>query len=263
MSTIAATFDLPQTSPLSTLRASMPEVQAELRPWGFWGSLVWGLVAVATGLFAAVFYTVIWMLTHQLRTPSPEDISYATAVGIVASVVPLAVLFIAVKIRKFALRDYFALDVVPRRDLILGIACLTVLIAVFGAMELLFGIDDGSKFVEATYRAAKLAGVLPMLWLATVVVAPVTEELLFRGFLHRSWVPSWLGISGTIVLTSALWAALHQQYDPIGILCIFLMGLMLGWLRQRSGSTALTIVLHALNNLFAMIMVTLQIEWLS
>jgi membrane protease YdiL (CAAX protease family) len=138
-----------------------------------------------------------------------------------------------------------------------------VLLVVFDAMDPLFGIDDGSKYVEATYRAAKLAGVLPMLWLATVVVAPVAEELLFRGFLHRSWAPSWLGVSGTIILTSALWAALHQQYDPIGILCIFLMGLMLGWLRQRSGSTALTIVLHALNNLFAMIVITVQIEWLN
>jgi membrane protease YdiL (CAAX protease family) len=33
-----------------------------------------------------------------------------------------------------------------------------------------------------------------MLWLATVVVAPVSEELLFRGFLHRGWAPSWLGV---------------------------------------------------------------------
>ena len=61
-------------------------------------------------------------------------------------------------------------------------------------MELLLGIEGGSKYVEATYRAAKLAGVLPLLWLSMVVVAPVTEELLFRGFLHRGWAPSWLGV---------------------------------------------------------------------
>lgn len=130
-------------------------------------------------------------------------------------------------------------------------------------MERLLGIDAGSESVVGTYRAAKLAGMLPMLWLATVIVAPVTEELLFRGFLHRGWAPSWLGVSGTIVLTSALWAALHQQYNWLGILCIFLMGLIFGWMRQRSGSTTLTIILHSLNNLIATILVAVQIEWLT
>jgi len=263
MSMMIATFDLPHESTRSALGASGRGDRADLRPWGFWGSLGWGLFSVATGLFAAVIYTVIWMLTHQLHTPNPQDPAFATVTGIVASVVPLAVLVIAVKIRKFTLRDYFAFNGVPRPDLVLGIACLTVLIVVVGAIELLLGIDGGSKSVEATYRAARLAGMLPLLWLATVVVAPVTEEFLFRGFLHRGWASSWLGVPGTVVLTSALWAALHQQYHWLGILCIFLMGLIFGWVRQRSRSATLTIVLHALNNLSATIFVAVQIEWLS
>ena len=80
-----------------------------------------------------------------------------------------------------------------------------------------------SKHVEATYRAAKAAGALPLLWFSVVVVAPVTEELFFRGFLHCGWAPSWLGVSGTIVLTSALWAVLHHQYNAFGILIIFVV----------------------------------------
>ncbi len=39
------------------------------------------------------------------------------------------------------------------------------------------------------------------------------------------------------------------------------MGLLFGWLRQRSGTTTLTIVLHALNNLFAMAVVAFQVQW--
>jgi membrane protease YdiL (CAAX protease family) len=263
VSTMVAAFDLPHASPLPALPAPAREARAALRPWGFWGSLGWGLFAVATGLFAAVIYTAIWMLTHQLNAPNPEDPAFAVVTGIVASVMPLAVLVIAVKSKKILLSEYFALNRVSRRDLILGIASLTVLIVVVAAMESLLGIDGGSKSVEATYRAARLAGMLPMLWLATVVEAPVAEELLFRGFLHRGWAPSWLGASGTIVVTSALWAGLHQQYHWLGILCIFLMGLIFGWARQRSGSTTLTIMLHALNNLFATILVTVQIEWLG
>ena len=218
---------------------------------------------MATGWFAAIIYTIIWMLTHQLRLANPQDVSFSTAAGIATLTAPLIMLAIAVKIRKFSLRDYFALNGFARRDLVLGLACLTGLIVAFGGMESLLGIDGGSKYVEATYRAAKAAGVLPLLWLSVVVVAPVTEELFFRGFLHRGWAPSWLGVAGTIVVTSALWAALHQQYNVLGILLIFLMGLIFGWMRQRSGSTTLPIVLHMFNNLFATVLVTINVEWLS
>ncbi len=259
VSEVVAAFNPPHASPLP---APGREVGTGLRAWGFWGSLGWGVFAAATGVFAAVVYAAIWMLTHQFHSPSPEDPAFAIVAGIVGSVMPLAVLAIAAKARRFSLSDYFALNRVSRHDLIPGIACLTVLIVVGGAMGSLFGID-GSKSFEAIYRAARLGGILPMLWLATIVVAPVAEELLFRGFLHRGWAASWLGASGTIVLTAALWAALHQQYPWLIIVYIFLMGLIFGWARQRSGSTMLTIMLHALNNLFVMIVVAVQIDWLS
>ena len=141
--------------------------------------------------------------------------------------------------------------------------CLIALIVAFSAIQILLGIDGGSKQMETTYRAAKAAGVLPLLWLSAVVVAPVTEELFFRGFLHRGWAPSWLGVSGTIVVTAALWAVLHQQYNILGILFIFVAGLIFGWMRQRSGSTLLPMILHTVNNLLATSLVAIQIEWLS
>jgi membrane protease YdiL (CAAX protease family) len=259
MSTIDTAYSLPQAG---SMPAHAP-VRAELGPWGFWGSLGWGLFAVLTGFFAVIVYTLIWMLTHQLRLVNPQDVSYSTVASIAAVVGPFVVLAIAVKLRKFSLRDYFALNGFARRDLVLGIAWLMGLIVIFEGLESLLGIDVGSKQVEATYRAAKAAGALPLLWLSVVVIAPVAEELMFRGFLHRGWAPSWLGVSGTIVLTSALWAMLHQQYNVFGILVIFVMGLILGWMRQRSGSTLLPMVLHTINNLLAIILVTIQVEWLS
>ncbi|HZO46234.1 MAG TPA: type II CAAX endopeptidase family protein [Xanthobacteraceae bacterium] len=257
MSTMDVTY-LPQANALPAR-----EVRAEPSPWGFWGSLGWGLFAMATGMVAAFIYTMIWMLTHQLRLANPQDPSFSTAAGIATLSAPLIMLAVAVKIRKFSLRDYFALNGFARRDLVLGIAGLIGLIVVFSGIETLLGIDGGSKQVEATYRAAKAAGVLPLLWLSVVVVAPVTEELFFRGFLHRGWAPSWLGVAGTIVVTSAVWALLHQQYNALGILLIFAMGLIFGWMRQRSGSTSLPIVLHMFNNLLATVFVTVNVEWLG
>jgi len=263
MSVVTSTFDLPLASPLPTPPAPAPDIRPAVRPWAFWGTLGWSLFAVAAGLLAAVAYAVVWMLTHGIRMPDPEDAIYGTVAGMVGSLAPMVVLVVAIKIRKWQLREYFALEAVSRRDLVLGTASLAALIVVFEVLAVLLGVDNGSQYTDATYRAAKLASALPLLWLAVVAVAPVTEELLFRGFLHRGWAASRLGVVGTIVLTSALWAALHQQYNLLGIAFIFSMGLIFGWMRQRSGSTTLTIALHGLNNLFTTILVTAKLEWLS
>jgi membrane protease YdiL (CAAX protease family) len=258
MSTMDAAVSLPQagTLPARALRA-------ESGPWGFWGSLGWGLFAIATGFFAVVVFTVIWMVTHGTWVVGPADVAYTTSSAVLILTAPLIVLALAVKIRKSSLRDYFALNGFTRRDLVLGIGCLIALIIAFMAVQALLGIDGGSREVSASYRAAKAAGVLPLLLLHVLVVAPVTEELFFRGFLHRGWVPSWLGVSGTVVVTSALWALLHQQYNALGILFIFAMGLIYGWLRQRSNSTLLPMVLHTANNVWATVFVAIQVEWLS
>ena len=90
-----------------------------------------------------------------------------------------------------------------------------------------------------------------MFILAIVVAAPVIEEILFRGFMFRGIASSPLGVTGAILMTAALWALLHVQYDWFGIGTIFLAGLFLGIVRARTRSTLLTTLLHALANLVA------------
>src|SRR5581483_6956507 len=144
-----------------------------------------------------------------------------------------------------------------------GLAALLAMIVMSEIAERLLGIDAGSKATATAYAQAKLAGALPMLLFGVLIVAPITEELMFRGFLHRGWRTSRLGVVGTIVLASALWAVLHQQYNAYGVFCVFVLGLVLGWIRQRSESTTPAIILHAINNLAATAFVIIQVEWLS
>jgi len=77
MSIMNATCDLPAESPRLVPTQTEREMCAEPRPWGFWGSLGWGLFAVATALFAVVVYTGFWMLTHQLGVPNATDAALA------------------------------------------------------------------------------------------------------------------------------------------------------------------------------------------
>jgi membrane protease YdiL (CAAX protease family) len=69
--------------------------------------------------------------------------------------------------------------------------------------------------------------------------------------MYRGLAASALGPTGTIVLTSLVWSVVHIQYDWFYLVHIFAVGLLLGAVRYKSGSTLLTIVLHALMNLVA------------
>jgi hypothetical protein len=98
-----------------------------------------------------------------------------------------------------------------------------------------------------------------LLVIAFCVVAPITEEFLTRGFLYRGWSESFLRPVGAIVLSSAVWTAMHLQYDWFFLSEVFSIGLLFGYLRYRSNSTWLTVILHGINNLAA----TLQTLWLA
>jgi hypothetical protein len=78
-----------------------------------------------------------------------------------------------------------------------------------------------------------------------VVVAPVTEELLFRGIILRGLVgrcPVWVALG----LSAALFAFIHL--NPWQMVTAFVIGLTLGWVYLRTGSVWLCVVGHAINN---------------
>ena len=68
-----------------------------------------------------------------------------------------------------------------------------------------------------------------------------------------------MGAPGAILLSSIAWTALHLQYDWFFFAEVFSIGLLFGYIRYRTDSTWLTIVLHGLNNLAA----TLQTIFLT
>ena len=83
-----------------------------------------------------------------------------------------------------------------------------------------------------------------------ITVAPLAEELLFRGFLQPLMVRS-LGVVAGIGLTSLLFGALHlEEHDRVwqyGAL-ISVAGLAFGVLRHISGSTRTSIITHVTYN---------------
>jgi membrane protease YdiL (CAAX protease family) len=77
------------------------------------------------------------------------------------------------------------------------------------------------------------------------VIAPISEETFFRGFLFaglRNEYPFWIAAG----VTATIFAAGHMV--PGAMLPLWVLGFLLAWLRDRSGSIWPSIVMHMLNN---------------
>ncbi|MSU32756.1 MAG: CPBP family intramembrane metalloprotease [Pedosphaera sp.] len=96
------------------------------------------------------------------------------------------------------------------------------------------------------------------LWLAVVLLAPLLEEWIFRGFVFDGLCSVKGGKWMECGLTSLLWSLIHLQYGVREMTVLFSLGLLLGWVRIRSASIWPCILLHAINNLMS----TVIMEWM-
>jgi uncharacterized protein len=87
----------------------------------------------------------------------------------------------------------------------------------------------------------------PLTLLMLTVGAALSEEFMFRGFLFSAMAQTRLGLVGTTIVTSALWAAMHG-YSLQGALTIFALGLVLSAILIRTGSLLVPMLCHAAYN---------------
>ncbi|MGJ8644610.1 MAG: CPBP family intramembrane glutamic endopeptidase [Luteolibacter sp.] len=93
----------------------------------------------------------------------------------------------------------------------------------------------------------------------SVVLAPVFEEIVFRGFLFQGL----RGKVGTLwagVISTVLFALVHTQYDFWGWISVGITGAVAAFLVWRTGSITTSIALHALTNLLITWHVYLQYQ---
>lgn len=102
-------------------------------------------------------------------------------------------------------------------------------------------------------RTLLISGPTDLLLAGTIVVnlvilAPLAEELLFRGWIYTG-LRDRLGILPGILLTAGLFAAIHWDPNHRRILQVLPLAVALGLLRECAGSIKPTIALHAVYNL--------------
>jgi membrane protease YdiL (CAAX protease family) len=150
---------------------------------------------------------------------------------------------------------------------VLGALAAAVVVPLATASEqlavYLLGVIEGPA--QAAARAAaehlddplqpvmdSLSGIAPTAWflILLAVAVPIGEEVFFRGFVYGGLRSRW----GVIVATlgsAAFFAAVHMQI--VHAVPIFILGLALAALYERTRSLVPALVVHALNNVLAVI----------
>ena len=90
------------------------------------------------------------------------------------------------------------------------------------------------------------------LFLAVVIVAPIGEEVVFRGFLQKFLEEHWKDITRAVLVTSLFFAMIH--FNPFWTIQIYILGVLLGFLSWKTKSVIPSIMLHSINNGLAYIL---------
>lgn len=108
--------------------------------------------------------------------------------------------------------------------------------------------EQQQSVADVAEQTTDTAG-LVLIFISFVVLAPLAEELLFRGVILRALTPR-LGAAGAVFLQALIFAGLHWEPDlVVQVIGLFIIGLVLGFVTIRRGSLGLAMMLHAGVNL--------------
>jgi membrane protease YdiL (CAAX protease family) len=219
------------------------------------------LVGLATAMAFVIMGTVaaaIFMLTHRSAGLNPKVLEealtknaffivptqfviYVTVIGFMALLVWLR--------HKTSLAKAVHWNM-PRQGRILAYALMggtgLAFVSEFGEAVLHRWIPDSLPITEffKDRPSALLLGAFGIL------VAPLMEELLFRGFLYPA-LARWTGAAASIIITASAFTLLHGSqlgYSWAALLLIFIVGITLTVTRMRTNSVATCVIVHMTYN---------------
>jgi hypothetical protein len=111
--------------------------------------------------------------------------------------------------------------------------------------------QTGERLLSVAHSPAALVG----LFILICVIAPVVEEVIFRGFVYPG-LRRRMSVTGAVVVSALLFALMHN--NPAALAPIALIGIVLAILYERNLSLVPSIICHALNNtlVFFLMMLT-------
>ena len=219
-------------------------------------TIVWALaitVWVGVAFFAAqiIVFTIAglcikwagWVVNENMAQTICMVISYALALLILAAV---AKKFFGVRIS----RDGLGLRGLPTwTDMLLSpvgyIVSLLGAVAVMFVMQMFLPAIDWTQTQDVGFNNVVSSADRMVTFVALVILAPLMEELIFRGYLYGR-LRSKMGALPAIILVSVLFGFMHGQWN-VGIV-VGVMSVILCIAREMTGTIYAGILMHMIRN---------------
>ena len=219
---------------------------------------------VLASVVVLLIVSQILAATGSLSQTSIDNVDTRTMVAsvLVWWALILGPILLSLWFRGFRLGNVFGVDRMPvGRSLLLGIALL------LSALPMVFAVDyiasallkvntstDTQEVIRIFENSSTVAQRVPIILLA-VVIAPVAEELAFRGYLYGV-IKRYFGAVPALVLSGILFALIHLNLPSFFPLLVLASVFALAY--ELSGSLLVPMTMHALFNALSLILVLLE-----
>jgi membrane protease YdiL (CAAX protease family) len=137
--------------------------------------------------------------------------------------------------------------IAPRTYLRLGFVAGLISLAVASLMAVIVTRFTGPLSSTAGDVGLNQTGIVLVLFvLLAMFGAPIVEEIAFRGMLYGALAKAHVNEHLVVVITALVFALFH--FEPKRFIILFAIGIILGEVRRRTGSTSAAIVAHVVNN---------------
>lgn len=227
---------------------------------------IWGLGEVL-GAITAVFLLTI-AIAQGLALGRSDSLPDLTAAVLLQSGLTVGIVLYVVAIRyRLPLPSVGLVGRDPLRLAAVGIALGLVTIPISAIAEtisieiagMVMGPAQAERLNELEHAAVPVerilqgpvsAGDIALIVILICGVVPLTEELFFRGFAFGTMRARWRRTTA-ILASAAFFAAVHLQL--IHFLPILALGVVLAYAYDRTGSLVAPVMVHAVNNLVAIL----------
>lgn len=145
-------------------------------------------------------------------------------------------------------------------SLIIGIAMTVISDEIDRLIQIIINIPESFRLIYEKFLVINSISDFFIVVFSAVILAPVLEEMLFRGFLQTTLEKN-INIKAAIIVTSIIFAIFHAY--PWVLLQIFIIGVVMGIMAWKSNSIIPSMMVHLINNGIALIFVNSRPEQYS
>src|SRR5579883_1021094 len=194
--------DIASATPSDPARGDEPDLLP--KRLGVWSTLGWGLLVFAVTQAVGIIALAVWNVAHGVEALaiSGYDGAQIALTTLVINALQVALLIEIPRWRLGARAfDYLALTRFSFGNLLIGVVAIIAVVAALDGISHLVRSDTVTPFETDIFTSGRAEGWLTAVIIAVVVVGPIGEEVLFRGFLFRGWVtPGWGGPIGAVAI---------------------------------------------------------------